>query len=276
MRWLISALALGAWLTVSHKLPVAGALLRCEGLTVAGVAVTGITLFYALENLSLRFTSVTNAGILANLTGVFMALIATIWLHERLALSGWLAMLVAFLGAALVSQGAGHFGLASGGLIGDLMMIVATLFGAIYSIGSKGLVSRYPADVVTTLVAALGALFLLPLAIWEGFTLVLPASVWGALLVLGLGAGALANLWWLHILSRMPAARAGMILFLVPVTSTLLAVTALHEPFTPAMLVGGLLVTGSVAVMQRQPSEQPAMEPARSKSGCCPGLPDYV
>ena len=104
---------------------------------------------------------------------------------------------------------------------------------------------------VTTAIAAAGALFLMPLALWEGLTVALPADVWLALIVLGLGAGALANLFWLHILSYMPASRAGIILFLVPVTSTLLAVIVLHEPFTAAMLAGGALVLAALAVMQR-------------------------
>jgi drug/metabolite transporter (DMT)-like permease len=251
LRWTISALALGGWLAARHTLPTAGRLVREEGATLIWMALTGITLFYALENLSLGYTSATNAGILANFTSIFMALIGTFWLRERLHLREWLAMGVAFLGAALVSQGSGHVTLGGMGLRGDLMMVAACIFSAVYSLGGKRLVARYPADVVTTLVAAVGALFLLPLALWEGFTLALSPLVWLALLLLGLGSGALANLWWLYILSKVSTARAGMILFLVPVSSTLLAVTMLHEPLSLGMLAGGALVLGSVAFMER-------------------------
>ena len=122
----------------------------------------------------------------------------------------------AFVGAALVSQGSGHLTLSGSGLAGDLMMVVATFFGALYSIGGKGLTERYPADVVMTAIAAAGALFLLPLALWEGLSLALPAGIWAALVLLGLGAGALANLFWLHLLSRMPASRRGSSSFWCP------------------------------------------------------------
>jgi drug/metabolite transporter (DMT)-like permease len=251
LRWTISALALAGWLAVRRALPTAAALARNEAPTLIWMALTGITLFYALENLSLRYTSATNAGILANFTSIFMAILGTFWLHERLGPREWGAMAVAFLGAMLISQGSGHISLNGPGLAGDLMMVVACIFSALYSLGGKRLVARYPADIVTTLVAALGALFLLPLALWEGFTLALSPAVWLALLMLGLGSGALANLWWLHILSIMKAARAGMILFLVPVSSTVLAVTVLHEPISLGMLAGGVLVLGSVAFMER-------------------------
>ena len=251
VRWTISTLALAGWLAVSGRLPLAAGLVRHNLRTLSWVALAGITLFYALENLALRYTSATNAGILANLTSVFIALLAAVWLRERVGPRGWLAMGVAFLGAALVSQGSGHLTISGTGLTGDLMMVLATFFGALFSIGGKGLTEHYPSDVVTTAIAAAGALFLLPLALWEGLNLALPATVWVALIVLGLGSGALANLFWLQILSHMPATRAGIILFLVPVTSTLLAVLLLHEPITAGMLGGGALVLASVAVMQR-------------------------
>jgi drug/metabolite transporter (DMT)-like permease len=263
VRWAISTVALGGWLTMTRRWPIAVQLLRQEGRTVAWIALTGITLFYALENLALRYTTAVNTGILANFTTVFMALLGTFWLGERLRLGGWLAMAVAFVGAVLVSQGSGHLTVSGPGLRGDLLMVIATLFAAIYSVGGKQLVERFPADVVTTLVAALGTLFLLPLALWEGMTLFLASRVvlalspgtWSALLLLGLGSGALANLWWLHVLAYTQAARAGMILFLIPVFSTALAVTVLHEPLTLTMLVGATLVLGSMAIMQRKRNE---------------------
>ena len=94
-------------------------------------------------------------------------------------------------------------------------MLAASFLGAVYSVGGKGLTTRYPADVVITVVAALGALFLLPLALIEsggavGFAAdvqALPWQAWAGLLLLGLGAGALANLWWLQLLSHTDASR---------------------------------------------------------------------
>jgi drug/metabolite transporter (DMT)-like permease len=167
-------------------------------------------------------------------------------------------MLLAFIGALLVSQGAGHLTLASAGLRGDILMVVATLFAAIYSIGAKRLVAGYEPVVVTGAVACMGALFLFPLMIWEAgglaglpALLALPAAAWLALLLLGLGAGALANIWWMRILGSTTAARAGMTLFLIPVVSTSLSVIALGETLTPVALLGAALVLLGVALVER-------------------------
>ena len=143
-------------------------------------------------------------------------------------------------------------------------MVVATLFAAIYSIGAKRLVANYEPVVVTTVVAILGALFLFPLTIWEvgGLAglpslLALPPIAWLALLLLGLGAGALANIWWMRILGSTTAARAGMTLFLIPVISTTLAVVALGETLTPVALIGASPGAGG-----RRPGR------TRSSAGC--------
>lgn len=282
LRWTISAVILIGWLAVCSArgvaapgrrgltttvgtavapvYPLAGPadklaelmrLVRRDGWLLAWVALTGVTLFYFLENLALRYTTAINAGVLSNLTSIFIVLVSMIWLRERLALIEWAAMGIAFLGATLVSQGAGHFSWSGPGLVGDLMMVLASFFGGIYSVGGKRLVADYPADVVTTGVATLGALFLAPLALLEGLSLVMPLSAWGALLLLGVGAGALANLWWLRLLSHTSAGRAGAVLFLIPIVATALAVVGLREPLTPVMVLGGLLVLAGVAVMRR-------------------------
>jgi len=258
LRWIISALALFIWLARSQQIGQAVALLRDDGGRVLWVALSGITLFYFLENMALEFTTATNAGVLANLTSVFMVLIGAVVLKERLSGIEWLAMAIAFAGAVLVSQGAGHLTLGNAGLQGDFLMIVATLFAAIYSIGGKRLVETHTPVVVLADVALVGALLLLPLAVWEvggvaglGTLLRLPAVAWGALLLLGLGAGALANIWWLRILAATTAARAGMTLFLIPVISTAVAALALGEPLTPLVIVGALLVLVGVALVER-------------------------
>jgi drug/metabolite transporter (DMT)-like permease len=258
LRWTISALFLIGWLAKTRQLDAARALMRRHTLTVTWVAISGITLFYFLENLALKYTTATNAGVLANLTSVFMVLIGTLWLDERLNGVEWGAMVLAFIGATLVSQGAGHLTLASAGLRGDLLMVVATLFAAIYSIGAKGLVASYEPVVVTAVVAILGAVFLFPLTVLEvgglaglSSLLALPPVAWLALLLLGLGAGALANIWWMRILGSTTAARAGMTLFLIPVISITLSFVALGETLTPVALIGAALVLVGVALVER-------------------------
>jgi drug/metabolite transporter (DMT)-like permease len=251
LRWAISTVLLMGWIAARRELPIAADLLRKRGTTTLWVALAGITLFYFLENLALRYTTVINAGVLANLTTVFLVLLGTLWLKERLTRAEAAAVVVALFGAALVSQGSGHLSLTATGLKGDLMMVLATMLAALYSIGGKRLVAKYPADAVTTVVAGMGTLLLLPLALWEGLSLALPGAAWGVLLLLGLGSGALANLWWMQILRQTNASRAGLILLLIPVVSTVIAVLFLGEELHPLVLLGGVLILAGVAFVER-------------------------
>ncbi len=269
LRWAISALMLLAWLAAGAArgarrvlgiTPAANAapqtglalLVKEHGLTIAWVALTGVTLFYYLENMAMRYTTATNASVLSNFTSVFIVLISAFLLRERLAVLEWLAMGLAFVGAVLVSVGASRISLGGESLRGDVLMVAAGFFGAIYSIGGKRLSERHDPLAVTTLVAAIGALFLLPLALLEGLHFDLSPRVWAYVLVLGVGAGALANLWWMVILRHTRASRAAVALLLIPVVSAALAVTLLREPLTPTIILGALLVLGGVVVVQRR------------------------
>lgn len=251
LRWAISGLALLILVAARGRTREAIALVGDEGGSVLWVALTGITLFYFLENLALRYTSAINAGVLANLTSVFMVLIGAFVLRERLTPVQWAALAVAFVGALLVSGGGGNLRFGDESLKGDLLMAVAGLLGALYSIGGKRLsVNRSP-TVVTAVVGATGALLLLPLALWEGGPWRLPLVAWAMLLLLGLGAGALANVWWISLLSQTPASRAALALFLIPVVSTVMAVLFLGERLSAGAVVGAGLILAGVWIMER-------------------------
>jgi drug/metabolite transporter (DMT)-like permease len=260
LRWTISAAVLGVYLAVAGRrhpeqsLAEAGRMARRRWRTVSWVAFVGISLFYFLQNLALRYTTATNAGVLANLTSVFMVLIGATLLRERLKPVEWAALAAAFVGSALVSQGAGHLQLGGPGLLGDAMMVAAAFTGAVFSIGGKGLSERHAPVVVTTVVAAAGALFLLPVALIEGLTLAMPLRGWALIALLGIGSGALGNLLWLTILRELPASRAALVLFLIPLIAAALSVTLLGEPITPLLVVGAGLVLGAVVVVQRRSS----------------------
>jgi drug/metabolite transporter (DMT)-like permease len=267
LRWTVSALALTMFIVTTSSRRAAGALdtartshamFRRHWWTVLWVSATGITLFYFLENAALRYTTATNAGVLSNLISVFMVLIGTVILRERLSGAEWTAMLAAFAGAVLVSLGAGHLTVGGPGLLGDVLMVAAAFFGAIYSIGGKGLSERYPPILAMTAIAGLGALLLLPLALLEGLTLSLPLGAWAIILLLGIGSGALANLWWLVILRYTEASRAAFFLLVTPIISASLAVPLLHEPLTPMLVVGALLVLAGVLVVERHTEATPA------------------
>jgi len=250
-RWLIAVAAFAVVLPAQKAVPAAWAALRQHPCHFALLGAVGIAAFYALQNLALGLTTAVNVGLLINFTTIFIAVLGVFWLGEKLPRSAVAGIILSFAGAVIVSMPVGGLRLESGHLLGDGLTMLAALCAAIYTVHGKQLVARYPPTVVTALAVACGAALLLPLAALEGLVIPRTWEVYAALLTLGLGSGALANLWWWRILRQVDAARAGTFLLVIPLVSTLLAVVALKETMPGLAPVGALLVLAGVYLTQR-------------------------
>jgi drug/metabolite transporter (DMT)-like permease len=256
LRWTITAVVFGVVLPCQGQLSATRAALRSDLPRFALLGLVGISAFYGFQNLALRFTTALNVGLLINLCTIFITILGVACLGERLPLSAAAGVLVSFVGATLVSLSQGSSGLEGGHLLGDALTVLAAICGAVYTVYGKVIVSRHPPPVVTALAAVTGAVILLPWAAWEGLALPRSLAVWAAILTLGAGSGALANLWWWHILRRMDAARAGVYLLVVPVVSSALAVVVLGETLARESSMGALLVLLGLYLTQRPSSAE--------------------
>jgi drug/metabolite transporter (DMT)-like permease len=212
----------------------------------------GVSLFYALQNLALVYTTSVDVGLIMNGVPILIAALGAWLLGERLNWRVAGGLIMATVGVTLISLG----GLtemetaARSRLLGDLLALMATILGAFYIVGGKPAVAAYNPLIVTTLTGVFGALMLIPVARWEGLTLDLSVGVWAALLGLSLGSGAAANWLWWYAAHRLPVARAGVFLYITPVVSTILGVTMLSEALTFITAAGAGFVIGGVMLVQ--------------------------
>jgi drug/metabolite transporter (DMT)-like permease len=253
LRWGLAALALVAvsWASAHGRERLRRAL-RDDKWTFIGLGLVGVSLFYTLQNLALVYTTSIDVGLIMNGFPVLTAVLGVWLLGERLSQRAAAGVLVATIGVTLVSLGGltEAQGAASARLVGDLLAVAATLFGAVYIVGGKRLVTTYDPLTVTALAGLFGALLLIPATAWEGVSLRLSAGVWLALLGLALGSGAAANWLWWHAANRMPISRAGVFLYVTPLVSTILGVAVLGEPLTVATAAGAGFVVGGVMLVQ--------------------------
>jgi drug/metabolite transporter (DMT)-like permease len=253
LRWAAAALALVvlAAVTARGRQMLRRALYQ-DRWTFIGLGLVGIGLFYTLQNLALVYTTSIDVGLIMNGFPVLTAVLG-VWLlgeqFKRRAVGG---LILATLGVTLVSLG----GLIEDGtpvrarLVGDLLAVLATVFGALYIVSGKRAVTTYDPLTVTALAGLFGALMLIPTAAWEGLTLRLSAGVWAALLGLALGSGAAANWLWWYAVRELPVSRAGMFLYVTPLVSTILGVAVLSEPLTLVTAAGAGFVVGGVMLVQ--------------------------
>jgi drug/metabolite transporter (DMT)-like permease len=217
-------------------------------LLAAGCAFAGDLVFW---HWSIRFTSVANSTLLANLSAPFVTL--AVWIFWRQRPSGMFAvgLALALIGVAMLVRTSLAFSPTA--LLGDAFGVITALFYAAYILAVKGLRDRgaatlYVMAVATTLTAAI----LLPVALASGEAL-LPQSAQGWLVLIGLawishcaGQGLIA-----YSLAHLPAAFSSVGLLLQPVMAGIFAWLILSEPLAALQIAGGAVVLLGIYLARR-------------------------
>ena len=205
-----------------------------------------------------RSTSATNIALIYALSPVFIALISTLWLRERLGILQWLGIALAFTGLVHVVIKGQWSALAQVKLVaGDLWIMGATVSWTLYSIFQK----RWPTDFSPlarlVLIITGGVLVLLPLTAIEAASgLPMTQTLWGwktaALVVAaGLIPGAAAYLAYATLQKTLGAARAGLTLYLGPLYAAVTAFVVLGESIEGYHALGAAVILPGIYLASR-------------------------
>lgn len=222
--------------------------------TAAGPALRWLLLgglFFAADlavwHQSIRYTSVANSTLLANLSPIFVTA-GSVWLFAEQINRRFLAGLaLALAGSALLVASSFRISLATVG--GDVLGVITAVFYAGYLLVVSRARQRVSAMAVmwwTTLGCA-AALLPLTLLLGEPFW---PQSAhgWGMLIGLALlphvgGQGLIA--WGM---AHLPASFSSVSLLVQPIAATALAWLLLGEAFGPLQALGGAVVLGGIVL----------------------------
>jgi drug/metabolite transporter (DMT)-like permease len=219
------------------------------------MAITGVFLFNSLVYLALTQTTSINAALINGTTPILTLFVVAV-------LGGGLPTGIRLFGSVVclagvvwvVSRGSIETLLSLSLNRGDLVMLVAALCWAFYTV-LGGNVTREISPLAATTVSAVMALPFL--AVFGGFELLrgpvgdISVPVISGLLYIGIGASIVAFLAWNVGIRRVGAARGAIFLNLVPVITAAIAVPVLGESLVLAQLIGGLLVFVGVAIVSR-------------------------
>ncbi|MEX0430158.1 DMT family transporter [Spiribacter insolitus] len=218
-------------------------------LVALGLAQTGFQVGYLIS------VKMIGAGLATLITlclaPVLVALLAAILLHEPLTRRVLTAMLVAITGTALLVISPQALQLGSGLWAGIGFALAAAACYAAFT-----LIGRHAAGRVHPMQSAafgfgVGAVVMLPLALWSGFVPVLRDAdvAIPALLYIALVPTTLGYVFFFNGLRHTTATISSILVLLEPLGAALLAWLILNEALGTYGLLGAVMLTGSVALL---------------------------
>lgn len=233
-------------------LPYGG--LRQEAYFIAA-GLTGICLYYLLENIALTYTLASNVGVLLCTAPFFTALagFAASRGKERPHRRFIFGFVLAMAGIYLISTAESGMQF---NLTGDILALSAAAVWALYAVLTRKITTfGYNTILITRHIFFYGLLFMLPALYIFGFTPDLtrfynPAYLFN-ILFLGLGASAMCFVTWNYAVKVLGAVKTSAYIYAVPVLTVASAVIVLNEPVTVKMLAGGVLIIMGLLLSQK-------------------------
>lgn len=209
-------------------------------------AITGMTAYQLLLNAGERTVDAGTASFLVNCGPVFAALIAALFLRERISTRGWVGIAVGCAGGTVValSQGSGIQP-----TVDALLVLGAALAQSMFFVAQKSLLDRYTGLEITCYATWAGTVLALPLMPWltNDVPRVSPVEL-GALVFLGVGPSAVGYATWAYVQARAPVGVSSNSLYLVPFVAVGLGWLLLGESVAPMAVMGGVLALAGVAI----------------------------
>ena len=216
-----------------------------DELLFVGAGISGGSLYFLTENMALEYAPASNVSLIVCTAPVWTAvLLSLLYRGERMTRRQAVGSALAFAGMVLVVLN-GRFVLRLSPR-GDMLALSAALLWMVYSLVIKRIGGRYPAVFITRKVFFYGLLTILPVFVFQPFSITSEVlarpAVWGNLLFLGVVASMLCYLLWNAVMHRLGTVRTTNYIYINPLVTIVTAALCIGERITPAALAGAALI----------------------------------
>ncbi len=199
----------------------------------------------------LKYTTAGRSALYYGATPVFVFLLALWYLKEKATWRKVAGIAISFAGVAIILR-AGRFD--ADILFGDVLVILAVIAWAAYTILGKPLIQKYGALTMTAWALAIGTAQYLPFGAYFAAKFdyaTVSSTGWAALLYIAILTSVIAYTIWYWALGKMEASKLAIFQNLQPVIAAILAVLLVGETLGLDFYLGGAMVILGVFLTQR-------------------------
>ena len=201
----------------------------------------------------LGFSTAANGALLYATTPVFVLALSHFILKEKITAKRTIGIVLAFAGVAVVIFERG-VDFSSENTYGNLMILLAVLAWALFTIQGKPMVVKYGAVRTTALAMTIGMVFFLPVGIFSAARFdfgSIDISHWVGVAYLGLGTSVFGYMLWYYALGKIDTSKAAVFANGQPILATILAIIFLQYTITAPFVIGGIITLAGVIITQR-------------------------
>lgn len=252
LRFPLAALAL--WLVVRGT----GSVVRPQRKDLLGILALGVlghVIYQGLFILGVDRTSAGNASLVLSTSPAWTVALSALTRQEGVDRAVWGGVALTLAGMTLVVIGGAGLSFGRSTLTGDLLMMLAAMAWAAYTVGSRPLVQRYGAMPVTAWTLWIGTLGVLALGLPSLARVDLPAldpGIWAIALYSGVLSISVAYALWNKGVKRLGNSRTAVYANLVPVVALLTAWAVLGERPTPLQIAGAVVILMGLRLTRRR------------------------
>lgn len=225
-----------------------------QELTLAAAGLSGVCLYYLLENMALSYTMASNVGVIISAAPFFTAILSHIFIKTQTKLKAGfvIGFLLAVSGICLISFGASKLELNPAG---DALAAAAAFVWAVYSLLTRK-ISSYGYNTIQTTrrIFTYGIVFMLPTLIVFDFSFdIRRFANHGCILnilYLGIGASALCFVTWNYAVKILGAIKTSIYIYMVPVITVVTSAIILKEKITVAAAAGTVLTLAGLFISE--------------------------
>ena len=253
-RGVFSVCAYAVWIWFVQRQRLGGTFQWRDWWRFALLGLVNMPLNQYLFVAGLRYTTAPNAALAFALSPVFVLVLASVFLGERLRWHAIMGIALAVLGAVIVAFQRGA-SLRSEVTVGNLMELAASCAWAFYTVWGRPLVQRYGAVPTTAFGMLWGLGLFMPVAALVPGGLLPPDAIsprqWGEIAYLGIVTSGVGWALWYVLLRQIEASRLAVFNNLQPILTVILSWLAFGEVPPPAFWIGGAIALAGVLLAQR-------------------------